>query len=183
MEEALATGERQEKAGELEAGLMAYERALALDPDCMAAITAIPLLQHRLGRIPAASASYRRYLQRDPLGVGFVINLANMLMQEGDLEGAWTTIIDYFNAGGTHAGAVATSAYLAENLGRPDIARSIVFSIMARVPRDPVILKACADVAGLAGDPASAIRLAGEVGALDPTARLSSKRVNIPHYH
>jgi tetratricopeptide (TPR) repeat protein len=181
-EEALDMGARLEEVGELEAALKAFERALALAPASMAAIRSIPLLQHRLGLIEKAIVSYKRYLERDPLGVNFVINLANMLMQQGDVEGAWTTKINYFNAGGRDASAVANAAYLAENLGRPDIARSIAFSIMDRVPNDLIILTACADIAGLAGDPAAAIRLAGQIDRLDPTSRLASKRVNIPNY-
>lgn len=179
---ALDRGRDLERAGKLEEALGAYEAALALESASLAALTAIPLLQHRLDRIEAAALSYRRYLAIDPLGVGFVINLANMLMQEGDEEGAWTAMIDYFNAGGTDPYAVANAAYLAENFGRADIARSIAYSIMERRPNDLITVAACADIAGLLADPVGAVRYAGLAERLDATVRLSSKRLNIPNY-
>jgi hypothetical protein len=179
--EALSTGERLANAGEREAGLLAYERALIIDPLNIKALAAVPRLQHDLGLISAAIASYGIYLDRDPLRADYVVSLSILLMQEGDEEGAWKTIIRYVNAGGGDSVVALNAAYLASFFGRANVARDIVFFLLNREPNDINLLLAAVEVAGLNGDYRSVIRFAEQIQHMNPTVSLSSRRVNIPY--
>ncbi len=182
MQEALSRAETLEQEGELEEALSVYHDVLAQNPECLTALTAIPLLQHRLGLLDAARDSYRRFLDRQPLAYDYVENISTLLMQIGDVEGSWTAVIDYCNTGGADPRAAQTAAYLAETAGRADIARYVVSLIMNKIPGHPVVLKAAAEIAGFEGDHESAVRFAGLAGKIGPDQQFISRRVNIPGY-
>jgi len=63
-------------------------RALAIDAGHVEALHALAMQWHRDGRVLEARELMRRALVREPRNVGIRVNLANMLFEAGDAEGA-----------------------------------------------------------------------------------------------
>jgi tetratricopeptide (TPR) repeat protein len=179
-EEWCSEGVARARAGDLAGALAAHEAALALDPSHFGALSRKPLVEHSLGLHEAAIASYRLALQADPLLVEHVVELANLLMVEGDEAGAWNTMAAYFNAGGDDPRMAVNAAYLAESFGRADFAVNLVSGVQQRHPNNAQALAACANVAGLIGDHAAAVNFAKAAAAVDPSCRFTSKWLNLP---
>lgn len=179
-EEWCSEGVSRAQAGDLAGALAAHEAALALDPDHFGALSRKPLIEHSLAMHDVAIASYRRFLELDPLNVEYVADLANLQMLEGDDPGAWNTMIAYFNAGGDQPRLAVKAAYLAECFGRADIAVNLASGILAKRPNDAGVLSACANIAGLIGDHAAAVRFAKAAAALQPSCRFASKWLHLP---
>lgn len=85
------------RAGDTDEAGAAFEQALALDPDCLAAISGIAVARASLGDAAGAAAGYRRVLEIDPDNVDAYGNLA---------------------IAGKDGLTVADAAHLAEMLGR-----------------------------------------------------------------
>jgi len=182
VKEALAMGKELKAAGKFDAALAAFERVLALDPLNIPGLAAAAQLQQELGLIPEAIGSYRRYLEQDPLSTDHVVKLTRLLIHVGDAKGAWNTVIHYVDAGGTDAAVAISVAHLALQCGGADIAQKLVSRMMKDDPDNINMILAYLEIAGLSGDFATVIRLAGKVHIHNPNIQISSRHVNIPHY-
>jgi len=179
-EEWCSEGVSRAQRGDLPGALAAHEAALAIDPGHFGALSRKPLVEHSLGLHEAAIASYRLYLESDPLNAAYVVDLANLLVQEGDEPGAWNLMIACYNAGSDDPALAINAAYVAESFGRADIAATLTSGIYKRRPNDPDVLAACANVAGLVGDHGSAIGFAKAAAAIKPSCWFTSKWFHLP---
>lgn len=159
-------------SGQMEEAVAEYERALALVPQHVKALTNLGKALGSLGRTEEAVACYRKALEIEPAFPAANFNLGNSLLRSGDLDGAGVCFSKAVEADPAFTQARDNLAFVLLQQGRLDDAIMHYRQIIQLRPRHAPALGNLGVALRLAGriqDAVAQYREALEINPDDPT--------------
>lgn len=124
-------------AGDLEAAVAEWKKALAMEPDDTSALNNLGAAYSEMGRMEEALAQFRRAIELDPDGYKTYNNLGVSLARAGRFEEAAGALEKSLELNPSDAQAQSSLGGVYLNLGRLAEARDLLEKSLAELPNDP----------------------------------------------
>ncbi|MBS1214314.1 MAG: hypothetical protein H6R26_2931, partial [Proteobacteria bacterium] len=154
------------RQGRLAEARLLYERILEVEPDNPDALHFFGLLRHQLGARSEGIALLRGAVAAAPKYAAAHSNLGNMLLEEGDLEGAEQAYRDALECDPELVQTKNNLGLLLRRRGHREAAESIYREVIAQAPEEPLAYSNLA-------------HLLSEIGRVDEAAMLLGKAVQL----